>query len=261
MLNKLYFFEYNTMVDRMKEIIKLENLKKNFYSDQGEVEVLKNISFSINDNEIVSILGPSGCGKSTILNLLSNLEIPTSGKITINGKLGYMFQKDNLMDWRNIYNNIVLPLEINHNKNQENITYAKELMKKYKLKEFMNYYPREISGGMRQRVALIRTLVLKPDLLLLDEPFSALDFQTKLIVQDDIFNIIKSERKSALMVTHDISEAIALSNRIIILSNRPCNIKKIIKLDFDSELTPTSRRTTSLFNNYFKEVYEELNKS
>lgn len=244
----------------MNEIISLKNINKTFYSDQGEVKVLDNISFALHQDEIVSILGPSGCGKSTILNLLAKLTYPSKGELKINGVLGYMFQKDNLMDWRNIYNNIILGLEINHIKTEENINYVNTLIDKYQLSEFKNYYPKELSGGMRQRVALIRTLALKPDLLLLDEPFSALDFQTKLMVQEDVFKIIKKEKKSALMVTHDISEAIALSDRIIILSPRPCHIKEIVNIKFDASLTPIQRRSDPLFNVYFTSIYNQLQK-
>lgn len=244
----------------MKTLISLKNINKTFFSSQGETKVLSDISFNVHENEIIAILGPSGCGKSTILNILSNLVKPTSGEILINSKLGYMFQKDNLMEWRNIYNNIILGLEISHSINENSLKYVNDLLKKYQLLEFKNYYPRELSGGMRQRVSLIRTLALKPDLLLLDEPFSALDYQTKLYVQNDVHSIIKQEKKSALIVTHDISEAIALSNKIIILSNRPCKIKKIINIDFDSSLSPLERRTTDLFNKYFKQIHNELNK-
>ncbi len=242
----------------MALLMEMKNVNKTFFSQNGEVKVLNNISFAIYDNEIIAILGPSGCGKSTILNLLSKLEEPTSGEIISKCKKGYMFQKDNLMEWRNIYNNILIGLEIKHLKSKQNLEYVDSLLKKYQLEEFKNYHPHELSGGMRQRVSLIRTLALKPDLLLLDEPFSALDYQTKLYVQNDVFSIIKQEKKAALIVTHDISEAIALSDKIIILSNRPCSIKNIIYLDFDKTLTPLQRRTHPKFNQYFKKVHQEL---
>ena len=163
----------------MKTLISIQNITKKFFSNKGETNVINDISFDLYENEIVALLGPSGCGKSTLLNILSKLENITSGKVNINCKLGYMFQKDNLMDWRNIFNNITLGLEINHIKTKENIEYVNSLLKKYDLYDFKNYYPQELSGGMRQRISLIRTLALKPDLLLLDEPFSALDYQTK----------------------------------------------------------------------------------
>ena len=203
--------------------------------------------------EIFSILGPSGCGKSTLLNILSSLEEQTSGTITLNGKLGYMFQKDALLPWRNIFSNICLGLEIKKEKTNENIEYANQLIKKYKLNDFINNFPNQISGGMKQRVALIRTLVLKPDLLLLDEPFSALDAQTKIAVQNDVYNIIKQEKKSALIVTHDIGEAIALADKIIILSDRPAKVKKIVNIKINN-LSPLERRNNSQFNEYHNQI-------
>ena len=169
-----------------------------------------------------------------------------------------MFKKDNLLPWRNIFNNVLLGLEVTKQKNQENIDYAITLLKKYDLINFKNYYPNELSGGMRQRVSLIRTLVLKPDLLLLDEPFSALDAQTKLTVQNDVFNIIKTEKKSALIVTHDVSEAIALSDKIIILSSRPATIKKVIDIKFNN-LSPIERRKNILFTEYYNQICNQLN--
>lgn len=241
----------------MKKLLSLNNVNKNFFSEIGETKVLNNISFDIEDNQIIAILGPSGCGKSTILNILSMLEKPTSGKISINCNLGYMFQKDNLMDWRNIFNNIIIGLEITHQKTVENLLYANKLLEKYHLSEFKNHYPNELSGGMRQRVSLIRTLVLKPDLLLLDEPFSALDAQTKLTVQNDVFNIIKQEKKSALIVTHDISEAIALSDKIIILTSRPSTIKKVIDIKINN-LSPNERRKHISFSKYYNDICIEL---
>ena len=241
----------------MKTLVKLSNINKSFFSDNGVIEVLKNISFEIKENQIIAILGPSGCGKSTILNILSSLEKETSGEINSNCQFGYMFQKDNLLEWRTILNNVLLGLEIKHQKTAENIKYVNELLQKYQLEEFSSYHPSSLSGGMRQRVSLIRTLALKPDLLLLDEPFSALDAQTKITVQNDVFNIIKQEKKSALIVTHDISEAIALSDKIIILSNRPATIKKVIDIEFNN-LSPLNRRKNVLFSKYYKEISEQL---
>lgn len=240
-------------------LINFNHIYKSYFNEISETKVLDDISFQINNNEIVALLGPSGCGKSTILNLINNLIEPTKGEIIRNAKLGYMFQKDCLMPWRNIYKNVTIGLEISKDKSLESVNYARELMKKYQIQEFSSFYPNELSGGLRQRVSLIRTLVLKPDLLLLDEPFSKLDFQTRLMVQDDVFSIINQEKISALMVTHDIEEAIALSNRIIILSNRPTHIKKEIILDFDKETKPTERRKSPLFSKYFDEIYDAIN--
>ena len=242
----------------MNKLLSLIKINKTFYNDQGENKVLDDISFDINEQEIVALLGPSGCGKSTILNIISALESPSEGELILGAKLGYMFQKDNLLPWRNIFNNVLLGLEVTKQKNQENIDYAITLLKKYDLINFKNYYPNELSGGMRQRVSLIRTLVLKPDLLLLDEPFSALDAQTKLTVQNDVFNIIKTEKKSALIVTHDVSEAIALSDKIIILSSRPAPIKKVIDIKFNN-LSPIERRKNILFTEYYNQICNQLN--
>ena len=234
-------------------LLSLENVSKSFFSSKKQTEVLSNISFNIQKNEIIALLGPSGCGKSTLLNILSSLEEQTSGTITLNGKLGYMFQKDALLPWRNIFSNICLGLEIKKEKTNENIEYANELIKKYKLNDFINNFPNQISGGMKQRVALIRTLVLKPDLLLLDEPFSALDAQTKIAVQNDVYIIIKQEKKSALIVTHDIGEAIALADKIIILSDRPAKVKKIVNIKINN-LSPLERRNNSQFNEYHNQI-------
>lgn len=240
-------------------LIEFNHVYKNYLSEKSETKVLNDITFKIKENEIISLLGPSGCGKSTILNLVSELISPSQGKIIKNAKIGYMFQKDCLLPWRNIYENLLIGLEIKKDKSKKSLDNLNELMKKYHIEDFKKYYPNELSGGLRQRVSLIRTLVLNPNLLLLDEPFSKLDFQTRLIVQDDVFKIIKSEKVSALMVTHDIEEAISLSDRIIILSNRPTTIKKEIALNFDSSLSIIERRKSPLFNQYFNQIYEILN--
>ena len=239
-------------------LINFNHVYKSFFSERAETKVLSDITFDINENEIVSILGPSGCGKSTLLNLINQLSEPTSGEIIRNCNLGYMFQKDCLLPWRTIYKNITLGLEIAKDHSKESIEYVKRLMDKYQIKDFASFYPNEISGGMKQRVALIRTLVLKPDLLLLDEPFSALDAQTRLSVQEDVYNIIKEENKSALIVTHDISEALALSDKIIILSPRPTIIKKILPVSFN-HLKPMERRSDPSFTKYYQDLCKELN--
>ena len=190
----------------MKKILEVKNICKTYQSQNGEIEALKNISYDINEGEYISIIGPSGCGKSTLLSIIAGLESKSSGKIYINGKIGYMLQKDNLLEWRTIYKNVLLGLEIQKENTQENREYVEELLKKYGLYEFKDKYPAQLSGGMRQRVALIRTLAIRPKILLLDEAFSALDYQTRLMVTEDIFKILKAENITALMVTHDISE-------------------------------------------------------
>lgn len=192
----------------MKKVLEIKNICKTYQAPNGEIDALKNISFDINEGEYISIIGPSGCGKSTLLSIIAGLETKTSGEIYIDGKIGYMLQKDNLLEWRTIYNNVLLGLEIQKNNTLENREYVEKLLKKYGLYEFKDKYPRQLSGGMRQRVALIRTLAIRPKILLLDEAFSALDYQTRLMVTEDIYKILKNENITALMVTHDISEGI-----------------------------------------------------
>lgn len=190
----------------MKKILEVKNVCKTYQAKNGEIEALKNISFDIKEGEYISIIGPSGCGKSTLLSIISGLENKSSGEIYIDGKIGYMLQKDNLLEWRTIYKNVLLGLEIQKENTSENREYVEKLLKKYGLYEFKEKYPAQLSGGMRQRVALIRTLAIRPKILLLDEAFSALDYQTRLMVTEDIFKILKAENITALMVTHDISE-------------------------------------------------------
>ena len=188
-------------------IVEDKNINMNFYTKEGELEVLKDVNFNLKEGEILTLLGPSGSGKSTILNILTNLLKPTSGDIKITGNIGYMFQKDNLLEWRNIMDNITIGLEIQGKKDKKSLDRVESLLKTYGLWDFRSMYPKELSGGMRQRVALIRTLSVNPDILLLDEPFSALDYQTRLLVCDDVYSIIKNENKSTILVTHDIGEA------------------------------------------------------
>lgn len=245
----------------MNPIVKFENVYKHFFNKDGRLDVLNNISFEVQNNEIVTLVGPSGAGKSTILNLISGLISQDSGFIQTTKQFGYMFQKDNLFPWRTVYKNVVLGLEIKGKINAEDKKYVLNLLNKYGLKDFIDAYPSTLSGGMRQRVALIRTLALKPNLLLLDEPFSALDYITRLNLEDDVNNIIRKEQKSAIIVTHDISEAISLSDRVIVISKRPSKIlgNYQIKLNFEGkEHTPTNARTTKEFQVYFDKIYKDL---
>ena len=245
----------------MEEMVKVVNLTKDFYTKEGEMQVLSNISFTLFQGEILSLLGPSGSGKSTILNILTKLLEPTSGSVTINGTVGYMFQKDHLLEWRSIMDNITLGLEIMHKKNdKKSMERIERLLKTYGLWDFRNMYPKELSGGMRQRVALNRTLSVDPDILLLDEPFSALDYQTRLMVNDDVYKIIKNENKSVILVTHDISEAIAMGDKVAVLSKRPSTIKNEYKIDLsmEEEKTPFKCRKVPKFQTYFDLLWKEL---
>lgn len=250
----------------MNDIVKLENLTLIYQSIKSETTALENINLSIKKEEFISIVGPSGCGKTTILSLISGLIKPTSGKISIMNKMpspkddlcGYMFQRDNLLPWRTIEKNIYLGLEIKHIATKDRKAYALSLAEKYGLKDFIKKHPNELSGGMRQRVALIRTLALKPELLLLDEPFSALDYQTRLQLCDHVFEIIKKEKKTAILVTHDIQEAISMSDRIIVLTARPGKIKAIHTTNFDKNLTPFERRQTDKAKILFDTIWQEI---
>ena len=238
-------------------ILTIKNLNKIYHTKTSETKAIENFSFELNDNEFVAIVGPSGCGKSTILNILANLDTKSNGEIIIkdNVKLGYMLQQDALFNWKTVLDNCLLGLEINKLNNKD---YVLKLLNTYELKDFINSYPNNLSGGMRQRVALIRTLATKPDILLLDEPFSALDYQTRLKVSDDVYNIIKKEKKSAIMVTHDIAEAISMADRIIVLSKRPSVIKKIIDINLTDKSTPINNRKAKEFAYYYDLIWKEI---
>lgn len=243
----------------MKEVLRLKNVSKKYQAKNGEVEALKDISFNVKQGEFVSIIGPSGCGKSTLLSIIAGLEPKTEGTIEIDGSTGYMLQKDSLLEWRNIYNNVMFGLEIGHKKTKENEAYVIELLKKYGLYDFKNKYPTQLSGGMRQRAALIRTLAIKPNILLLDEAFSALDYQTRIMVTNDIYEILKNENITALIVTHDISEAISMSDRVIVLTKRPAIVKNIHTIDFELEnRNPINCRESPKFSKYFDTIWKEL---
>ena len=238
-------------------ILTIKNLSKIYHTKTSETKAIDDFSFELNDNEFVAIVGPSGCGKSTILNILANLDNKSNGEIIIkdNIKLGYMLQQDALFNWKTVLDNCLLGLEINKMDNKD---YVLKLLNTYGLKDFINSYPNNLSGGMRQRVALIRTLATKPDILLLDEPFSALDYQTRLKVSDDVYNIIKKEKKSAIMVTHDIAEAISMADKIIILSKRPSIIKKIIDINLTDKSTPINNRKAKEFAYYYDLIWKEI---
>jgi len=247
-------------------ILTLENIHFSYHSLQGEVKTMEDISFSLKKGEFLAIVGPSGCGKSTLLNLICGLLTPEKGKITFplsgentSPKIGYMLQHDHLFEWRTIYENVTLGLEIQKKKTPENLKRVNELLESYGLAEFTNKRPSELSGGMKQRAALIRTLALDPEILLLDEPFSALDYQTRLMVSADIGKIIRKYEKTAILVTHNLSEAISMADKVFVLSNRP----SAIKAQFDIHLTITddsllAYRNAPEFQTYFNSIWEVL---
>ena len=243
----------------MKEVLRFENVSMHYHNKQGETVALENASFSVLEGEFVAIIGPSGCGKTTLLSLAAGLLKPTKGKVRTNGcSFGYMLQKDELFPWRTIEKNIFLPLEIKGSNTPEHRARALALAEKYGLKQFLKNYPSSLSGGMRQRAALIRTLAVNPDVLLLDEPFSALDYQTRLSVCDDVYKIIREEKKTALLITHDISEAISVADKIFVLSKRPAKIVAEHVVTFP-ETEPLKRRENKQFAHWFEVLWKELN--
>lgn len=244
----------------MNNILEITNLEKSYYTKQGEIKAIKNISLQIKEGEIITIVGTSGCGKSSLLGILANIENQSNGLFKFSKDkptIGYMLQNDALFPWLTIYENAILGLKIAKKDTIENKEYVKKLLKTYNLEEFNNKYPNELSGGMKQRVALIRTLALKPDILLLDEPFSALDYQSRLAVSKDVFNIIKKEKITTILVSHDIGEAVSLSDRVVVLSKRPCSIKKIYEINLPSD-NPIDNRKTKEFSELYDQIWKDL---
>lgn len=254
----------------MDPVLKVRDVCLSYHTLSGETPALSHISFDLMPGEFLSVVGPSGCGKSTLLNLIAGLIEPECGSIILDGKavcgnsstVGYMLQKDHLLEWRSIYKNILLGLEIRRQLTPDKLAHAEELLHTYGLDRFRNSRPSQLSGGMRQRAALIRTLVLEPELLLLDEPFSALDYQTRLNVSDDIGKILKSSGKPAILVTHDISEAISMADRVLVLSARPATVQKVVDIHLTlKNRTPLSSRNAPDFKKYFNLIWKELNEN
>lgn len=245
-------------------VFSIKNLCFSYFTDKGETKALSDINLTVEKGQFISIVGPSGCGKSTLLSLMSGLIAPTFGSILINGKsveegkgeIGYMLQKDHLFEWRTVYGNVCLGFDIHKKKDTRHM--AEHYLSQYGLSDFKNAKPSELSGGMRQRVALIRTLMMEPDILLLDEPFSALDYQTRLSVCDDISSIIKKEKKTAILVTHDLAEAISVGEVVYVLTSRPGKIKSVIPLTFPKQMTSLERRHTPEFNTYYNILWKEF---
>ena len=245
----------------MQKLLEINNISKTFNTLNGEINAIKSISFDVNNEDFIAIVGSSGCGKSTLLNIISGLLEKTNGTIKFykeNPIIGYMLQEDALLPYLNILDNATLGLSLKKIKTKENIEYTKKLLETYGLKDFIYKYPKELSGGMKQRVALIRTLAIKPDILLLDEPFSALDYQSRLSVSEYVYNIIKKEKKTVIMITHDIAEAISLSDKIIVLSKRPSIVKKIYDIKMENKSTPINNRTCKEFSDYYDKIWRDL---
>ena len=244
------------------QLLNIKELTKNYLTKKQVICALKKLDLLVNEEEFIVLVGPSGCGKSTILSIIGNLEQKSSGEIIYGKddiKIGYMFQEDALFPWLNVLDNCLIGLKIGNSITSEDIKYVKSLLEKYGLSSFEKSYPKELSGGMRQRVALIRTLAIRPEILLLDEAFSALDYQTRITVTKDIYNILKNENITTLMVTHDISEAISMSDRVVVLTKRPATVKKIEEIDFEMKnRNPMNTRKSPKFSKYFDSLWKEL---
>lgn len=245
----------------MNKLLDISHISKNYVTEKECIEAIKDITLEIEKESITSIVGSSGCGKSSLLSILAGIDEKTNGEIKFtkeNPVIGYMLQNDALFPWLTIYENAILGLKIQKKDTLENLEYVSLLLDTYKLSEFKEKYPSELSGGMKQRVALIRTLALKPDILLLDEPFSALDYQSRLAVSDDVYNIIRKEKITAILVTHDIAEAISMSDKVVVLSKRPCYVKKIYEIDLTNKSTPIKNRQAKEFREYYNKIWKDL---
>lgn len=254
----------------MSDMLSADHISYSYHSVNGETLAIDDLSFQVKEGEFLAVVGPSGCGKSTLLSLIAGLLEPDAGSILIGNaereksgiNIGYMLQKDHLLEWKDTYENAALGLTIQGQEDREDkIMLLNHLFQTYGLVSFQKSRPSELSGGMRQRVALIRTLLMEPDLLLLDEPFSALDYQTRLGVSDDIWKIIKKEKKTAVLITHDIAEAISMGDRVLVLTARPASVKKEIPVHLTVEggITPFKARSAPEFHHYFNQIWEELN--
>ncbi len=238
--------------------VELDHIAMTYQSPSTETVAISDVSLGIHSGEFLSIVGPSGCGKSTLLDIICGLIAPTRGTIKLDSPVGYMLQRDHLLEWRTIRNNCLLGPELQKKDMQEAGRYVNHLLEAYGLADFAEYYPRQLSGGMRQRAALIRTLALKPDVLLLDEPFSALDYQTRIAVGDEVWAILRKENKTVILVTHDIAEAISMSDRVAVLTARPARLKCIYDLDLSTAEAPLQRRQDERFRKYFEAIWKEL---
>lgn len=251
----------NTSVNSNNDILTIKKLSKIYHTNKSEIPAIKDLNLNIKEGEFVAIVGPSGCGKTTLLSILCSLEEKSQGEIICTQgkqKMGYMLQNDTLFPWLNILDNTLLGLKIEKNITKENIQKVTRLLETYGLKDFIKKYPNNLSGGMRQRVALIRTLATNPDILLLDEPFSALDYQTRLAVSDDVWKIIKKEKKTTIMITHDIAEAISMADRIIVLTNRPSKVKSIYTIEMKNKQNPINNRKQKEFQYYYDKIWKDI---
>lgn len=244
----------------MDNLLEIKHLYKNYNSLNGEVKAIHNLSLSVKDGEFLCIIGPSGCGKSTILNILAGLDKDYKGSVVYKEGTtsSYMTQEDALFPWLTVFDNACIGLKVQNKLTEVNKQYVHYLLDKYGLKDFKDTKITNLSGGMRQRVALIRTIATKPKLVFLDEPFSALDYVSRLKVSDDIYRILKEEGITCIMVTHDIAESISLSDRIVVLSKRPSRIKNIYEIDLSGKSNPIDNRKSPDFSKYYEVLWKDI---
>lgn len=243
-------------------VLEINHISKNYHTPNGEIEAIKDVSFNCHKGEIIGIVGSSGCGKSTLLNILDGLDKETSGSINTHDlKTAYMLQNDALLPWLTVLDNACIGLKLSHQKTEETVEYVKSLLSSFGLEKFMNVYPSNLSGGMKQRVALIRTLAIKPDIIFLDEPLSALDYVTRLMITDEIYNILREKNITTILISHDIAECVSFCDRIIVLSKRPAVIKNIYNIDLEQKSIPSKNRRDKLFNYYYDLIWSDLDKN
>lgn len=243
----------------MNNCLKVINLKKNYHTINGEIEAIKDVSFDVLRGEIIGIVGSSGCGKSTLLNILAGLDNETSGKLEKNFvKTSYMLQSDALLPWLSVLDNATIGLKIRKELTDENILYVKNLIDLFGLNDFINVKAKNLSGGMKQRVALIRTLAIKPDIIFLDEPLSALDYVSRLTITDEIYKILKSLNVTTILITHDIAECVSFCDKVIVLSKRPAIVKRIYNINLNNKNIPSINRQDELFNYYYNLIWGDL---
>lgn len=245
----------------MTKILDVKNISKSYQTVLGEVLAIKDVSFSVSKGEIVGIVGSSGCGKSTLLNIIAGLDSATDGEVLRDASFAYMLQTDALLPYLSVLDNALLGLKIKKMLTDENILYTKKLLESFGLGEFLDKYPANLSGGMRQRVALVRTLALKPDLILLDEPLSALDYVTRLTITDQIWKILKELNVTTILISHDIAECVSFCDRIIVLSKRPAVIKREVEIPFANDTIPSNKRKRNDFNKYHDMIWGDLDKN
>lgn len=243
------------------DLVQLDHVSLTYFTGEAATTAIADLTFSVKQGEFVAIVGPSGCGKTSVLSILMGLIPPTFGTVRFSKedcRIGYMLQRDHLLEWRTVEKNVLLGLEVQHRLTESSKARAMEILSTYGLTPFLHHKPHQLSGGMRQKVALIRTLAPDPELLLLDEPFSALDYQTRLHIGDEVHAIIKQEKRTAILVTHDIGEAVSLADRVLVFSERPCTVWSIVPIDI-REYSPLQRRKQPAFQAYFEEIWEEMN--